>query len=364
MHHIVTDGWSFGVAAGELAALYEAFRRGEPSPLPDLADPVRRLRPPGSASGSGARLLDGLLGYWTRPARRRARRWNCRPTGPGPPVRDRRGATSGRSRCRPSSPTRSDALGRREGATPFMTLLAAFQALLHRYSGQDDFAVGSPVANRNRAEVEGLIGYFVNMLALRADLSGDPTLPRPPRPGPRGRPWGPSSTRTCRWSVLVEALRPAPRPEPDAALPGRCSSSRTTRCPTSAAHDLALDPLGRPTAAPGTAKFDLTLGLAETDRAASSARSNTAPTCSTRRPIDRHDRPLPRPARRGRRRPRPPRLRPLAARAEAERRQVLAEWNRTDAEVPARRPASTACSRPRPGRTPDAVAVVASTAAR
>ena len=57
-----------------------------------------------------------------------------------------------------------------------MTLLAAFQVLLHRYSGQDDFAVGSPVANRNRAEIEGLIGYFVNMLALRADLSGDPSF--------------------------------------------------------------------------------------------------------------------------------------------------------------------------------------------
>ena len=63
-----------------------------------------------------------------------------------------------------------------QGVTPFMTLLAGFQAILHRYTGQDDFAVGSPIANRNRVETEGLVGFFVNTLVLRADLSGDPTF--------------------------------------------------------------------------------------------------------------------------------------------------------------------------------------------
>src|SRR5262249_10796336 len=67
-------------------------------------------------------------------------------------------------------------LGRQEGATLFMLLLAAFQALLHRYSGQEDISVGSPIANRNRAEIEGLIGFFVNMLVLRTDLGGDPSF--------------------------------------------------------------------------------------------------------------------------------------------------------------------------------------------
>src|SRR5262249_50142541 len=66
------------------------------------------------------------------------------------------------------------ALGRHEGATLYMTLLAAFQVLLHRYSGQDDIAVGTPIAGRNRAELEGLIGFFVNTLVVRGDLSGDP----------------------------------------------------------------------------------------------------------------------------------------------------------------------------------------------
>src|SRR5262249_56569859 len=68
------------------------------------------------------------------------------------------------------------ALARREGCPPFMVLLAAFQTLLHRYSGQEDVSVGTPIANRTRAETEGLIGFFVNTLVLRADLSGDPTF--------------------------------------------------------------------------------------------------------------------------------------------------------------------------------------------
>src|SRR5436309_7025996 len=67
-------------------------------------------------------------------------------------------------------------LDRKEGATPFMTLLAAFQTLLHRYGGQDDIVVGTPIAGRTRVEVEGLIGFFVNMLVLRTDASGDPTF--------------------------------------------------------------------------------------------------------------------------------------------------------------------------------------------
>ena len=78
------------------------------------------------------------------------------------------------------------ALSQREGVTLFMTLLAAFQTLLHRYTGQDDILVGSPIAGRNRVEVEGLIGFFVNTLVLRTDLSGNPTFPGAPASGARG----------------------------------------------------------------------------------------------------------------------------------------------------------------------------------
>jgi len=88
------------------------------------------------------------------------------------------------------------ALARREGATLFMVLLAAFQALLARISGQDDLAVGSPVAGRNRVETEELIGFFVNTLVLRGDLSGVPTFASCSARCARRR-WPPGCTRTC-----------------------------------------------------------------------------------------------------------------------------------------------------------------------
>ncbi len=94
---------------------------------------------------------------------------------PRPAVQSFRGAT--RPVRLPAGLTRqAEALGRREGATLFMVLLAGFQALLARYSGQDDLAVGSPVAGRNRVEIEGLIGFFVNTLVLRGDLTGEPSF--------------------------------------------------------------------------------------------------------------------------------------------------------------------------------------------
>jgi Condensation domain/AMP-binding enzyme/AMP-binding enzyme C-terminal domain/Phosphopantetheine attachment site len=170
MHHIVSDGWSQGVFWRELTTLYEAFAAGKPSPLPgrtiQYADFAhwQRLWLQGE-------VLDTQLAYWTRqlagistlqlPTDR-----------PRPEVNTFRGAR----RVLTLSPTLTQALkalSRRHGVTLFMTLLAAFQTLLHRYTGQDDIAVGSLIANRNRAEIEGLIGFFVNTLVLRTDLSGD-----------------------------------------------------------------------------------------------------------------------------------------------------------------------------------------------
>ena len=173
MHHIVTDGWSFGVAAHELTTLYASFRDGTPAALPELpiqyADFAHWQR-----NRLQGEVLDQLLGYWSKqlagvvPLELPTDR-------PRPPS----GRPAGAIRTFALAPDLSaklDALSSRESATPFITLLAAFQTLLHRYSGQDDIVVGSPIANRNRAETEGLIGFFVNMLALRADLSGDPSF--------------------------------------------------------------------------------------------------------------------------------------------------------------------------------------------
>ncbi|MET0396107.1 MAG: amino acid adenylation domain-containing protein, partial [Longimicrobiaceae bacterium] len=175
LHHAVGDGWSAGVLLRELGALVRAFAAGAPSPLPELPVRFRDFAVWQRRHLAGA-ALDAQLAWW------RARLAGAPPAlelpadRPRPPVPGFRAATL---------PLALDAevlaalraLSRREGATLFMTLLAAWQLLLARYAGTDDVVVGTPVAGRTRAELEGLIGFFVNTLALRTDLSGDPTFP-------------------------------------------------------------------------------------------------------------------------------------------------------------------------------------------
>ena len=173
MHHIIGDGWSLGVAARELAVLYDAFSRGDPSPL-DLL-PIQYT----DYSLWQHRLLAGdtlqrLAGYWSRQLAG-ATPLELPTDRPRPPIRTNRGAVHPFAIAAELAGS-IHALCRSQGVTPYMVLLSTLQALLHRYSGQDDIVVGSPIANRNRSEVEGLIGYFVNMLALRTDLSGDPSF--------------------------------------------------------------------------------------------------------------------------------------------------------------------------------------------
>ncbi|WFE47707.1 non-ribosomal peptide synthetase [Verrucosispora sp. WMMD1129] len=174
VHHIVADLWSVAVTVRELVTLYPALRDGRPSPLPDLpieyvdfaAWQRRQLEGPGLADDLAywAAALDGAPPVLDLPTDR-----------PRPPVQTSRG---GSTPFRLSGPLteRLRALTRQEGATPFMTMLAAFTALLSRYSGQDDVVIGAPIANRTRPEIEGLVGFFVNTLALRVDLSGNPTF--------------------------------------------------------------------------------------------------------------------------------------------------------------------------------------------
>ncbi|HEX5760628.1 MAG TPA: non-ribosomal peptide synthase/polyketide synthase [Thermoanaerobaculia bacterium] len=172
LHHVVADGWSLGVLLAELAELYAAALDRRPAALPPLriqyADYAAwqrdRLAGPQLAAQLGHWLerLDGLPDGLELPADR-----------PRPAAPDYRGA---RLRRHLPAGLLADlgALGRRQGTTLFMTLMAGFQALLARWSGSEDLAVGSPVAGRDRAELEGLIGLFVNTLVLRGDLSGDP----------------------------------------------------------------------------------------------------------------------------------------------------------------------------------------------
>ena len=173
MHHIVSDGWSMGVFFRELSILYEAFSKGKPSTLAVL--PIQYVDyAVWQRDWLKGEILDTQLSYWKRqleniptlqlPTDRR------RPT-----VQSYRGAGQSLELSK-ALPDQVKALSRKEGTTLFMTLLAAFQTLLYRYTGQDDIAVGSPMAGRTRTEIEGLIGFFVNTLVLRGDLSGNPTF--------------------------------------------------------------------------------------------------------------------------------------------------------------------------------------------
>ena len=172
-HHIVSDGWSMGIFLRELTALYGAFCMGGRSPLPE---------PPIQYANFAAwqrqwlqgEVLERQLSYWRKQLEGVSTLefpTDC----PRPKVQTFRGARESVL----LSQSLSEALrrlGRQAGATLFMTLLAAFTVLLRRYTGQGDIVVGTPVAGRNRTEIEDLIGFFVNTLVLRTDLSGDPTF--------------------------------------------------------------------------------------------------------------------------------------------------------------------------------------------
>ncbi len=172
MHHISFDGWSRGIWIREMAALYEGYRDGKEVRLPDL--PIQygdyavwqRER-------CGEEQLAGELAYWKEQLADAPATLDLPTDHPRPAVQTNSGA-SYRAQW-PESLTRAlKAVGQREGATLFMVLLSVFQALLARYSGQNDVLVGTPLANRSRRELEQLIGYFANTIVLRARLDGNP----------------------------------------------------------------------------------------------------------------------------------------------------------------------------------------------
>ena len=174
IHHIISDGWSGGVLFQEITALYEAFSTGKPSPLPELpiqyADYAiwQRVWLQGE-------VLEQQLAYWKEHLAGAPPLLELPTSRPRPAAQSQRGAYQHLRLPRTLSESLK-ALSQDEGATLFMTLLAAFQILLARYAGQDDIVVGTDVANRNRIEIGGLIGFFVNQLVLRTNLSGDPSF--------------------------------------------------------------------------------------------------------------------------------------------------------------------------------------------
>ena len=173
LHHIITDGWSMEIFTRDLAALYSAaFDQKAPPALPEL--PIQysdfACWQRDWAAGGG---LDRQLDYWKKRLAGAPSRMDLPTDRPQLPVPSFRGGTVAVTLSREVSETLSDR-GQDGGATPFMVLFALFATLLQAHTGQEDLLIGTPIAGRNRPELEGLIGFFANTLVLRADLRGDP----------------------------------------------------------------------------------------------------------------------------------------------------------------------------------------------
>lgn len=256
VHHIIADGWSTGVLVNELTALYGAYREGRPSPLPDL---------PVQYADYACWQRDVVLGeelkrqldFW-RKSLEGAPPVLELPTDHSRPARASLRGSTVRRRFSAAISERLSAVSRREGVTPFMGTLAAFQALLHRTTGQEDVLVGSPIANRTRLETEGLIGFFVNTLVVRARIRRDTTF-RELLHQVREACLGAFAHQDLPFERLVEELQPvrdaSHAPLFQVAFMLQNAPSAGLRLP-----GLRLTPLAVET---GTAKYDLTLTMME-----------------------------------------------------------------------------------------------------
>ncbi|EZP30954.1 non-ribosomal peptide synthase/polyketide synthase [Pseudomonas sp. RIT288] len=256
VHHIVADGWSMGVLTRELMALYQAFSQGQPDPLPPLALQY------GDYAAWQRRWLSGEVlqrqsDYWQQTLDGAPALLTLPTDRPRPAQQDFAGS-SVEVRLDEHLSAGLKALSQRHGVTLFMTLMSAWSLLLSRLSGQSDVVIGSPVANRTRAEIEGLIGMFVNTLALRIDTSGEPSvatlLARV-----KARTLEAQAHQDLPFEQVVEIARPA-RSLAHSPLFQSTLSWDSSVGPHLALGDLSLEGI----AAPGrVAKFDLTLTLGE-----------------------------------------------------------------------------------------------------
>ena len=256
-HHIISDGWSVNLLIREVVTLYTAFNNHESSPLPELpiqyADFSHWQR-----EWLQGEMLAQQVGYWREqlagaPAVLELPLDHARPA-----VQSHRGARQ--SFTLPNELKRGlEELSRREGVTLFMTLLGAWQTLLMRYSGQQDIVVGIPVANRQYKDTEPLIGFFVNMLALRTNLSGDLSF-KDLLKRVRETALGAYAHQDLPFEKLVEELQPA-RSMSHTPLFQVIFGLETIEEGALQLPDLELSPIEQHA---GTAVFDLSLGMAET----------------------------------------------------------------------------------------------------
>jgi aspartate racemase len=346
MHHIISDGWSVDVLQRELALLYNAFLAGKPSPLAGL--PIQYADfAHGQRRWFEEQALQRQLSFWTERLRDSPSLLELPGDHPRPAIQTFHGAAQ-TLKLSTRLTTALNALAQREGATLFMALLAAFDVLLYRYSGQEEIAVGTPIAGRRWLETEGLIGFFVNTLIMRASFKGDPTFRDLVRQV-RETALEAYSHQEIPFEKLVEELRPErslshnPLFQVMFVLQNTPASALTFTGLRVAPHPLPRQ----------TAKFDLTLNVTEINGGLDlELEYNTdlfeAATItrllghfqvmleSILAQPDRHCSELP-------------------LLSEAERRQLLAEWNDTQTSQPAA--PIHRLFEAQAARTPDAVAV-------
>jgi amino acid adenylation domain-containing protein len=348
MHHIVSDGWSLGVLTRELAALYEAFRRGRPSPLPEpelqYADYALWQR--GWLQGEA---LEAQLAYWREKLSDAPAALELPTDRPRPPAASFRGASLPFSVPQEVSAALSE-LARREGATLFMVLLAAFQTVLSRWSGQDDVVVGSPIAGRTHSRTENLIGFFVNTLALRTDLSGDPSFAELVR-RVKETALGAYAHQDLPFEKLVAELAPVRDLSRQPVFQAMFTLQNTPQTRVEL-EGLTLSGLSADQVA---AKFDLTLSVTERDQELF-ANLDYAVDLFDPDTVGRIAQALQRVLEQAAASPER-RLSDLDLLGEDERRRLLVDWNNTDAPYPETRCLHELVGE-QAGRTPEATAVI------
>jgi amino acid adenylation domain-containing protein len=258
MHHIIADAWSGGIIMRELAALYEVFSAGKPSPLPDLSIQYadfaywqQRLR--------GA-VLEEQLSYWKQQLEGAPPVLQLPSDRPRPAVQTSRGAIAP-LHLGVEVTEQLKQFSQQEGATLFITLLAAFGTLLTRYTNQEDICIGTTIANRDSRELNALIGYFVNTVVMRTDLSGNPSF-RDLLRRVRQVAWDAYDRKDLPFHLLVEKLQPerdlSYTPVFQVMFVLENAPTDTLELP-----GLSLSRYELPIA---TAKFDLTLSMRETEQ--------------------------------------------------------------------------------------------------
>jgi amino acid adenylation domain-containing protein len=257
LHHIISDGWSMEVLIRELTTLYEAYAHGKSVSLPELAiqyaDYAHWQR-----QWLQGEVLEKQLSYWKQQLAGAPAALELPTDYQRPAVQTFRGAHRPLT-LSPDLTKSLEDLSRREGVTLFMTLLAAFQTLLSRYSASDEIVIGTPIAGRNEAETENLIGFFINTLVLRTDLSGNPTFEELLR-RVRDVALGAYAHQDVPFEMLVEVLQPArdvSRSPVFQVMLVLQNAPNQTRELSNELHLSGIEVEHR------TAKFDLTLSLTE-----------------------------------------------------------------------------------------------------